>query len=497
MNWILAFNLDFADPKPMSNDEAEKAVQELASKASRQFTKGKTAYKELNEALSSSYADAVAALTNPSSQSAEAQRIVYGIIADETSVFGSSVPQDQIVNIKKAVINKVKADYSLPVYKFLDGPDKEATEARITEIISLGIEAAGAHVAGEDEQNGYSAAEAKDRYNSFQNTFESADKEYVQINKSLSKLGMSNLYALIGNGDEVSAMSLPYTILQSRLNSLEGEFESGAEIENLKHLAADVFANEMNRAKYDNYLDLYAKEDILKNLEKRSSNGTVNSKLFMESAVRFDALFSDADEALLILYGFADSKGLDTGTDYVVMESFLAMKREGSSNAHDNAAPSPSPEFAYQENPYTSNSSYQDSSSYETYDSPQRSEEWKTKSPEYYTAEDFSDAFEAFQKWQEKRNDPPKQPKPNANLNKSKWVAGFLAIFLGWIGAQKFYLGHNAAGIITIVITTLGAVVLVGPLITSVIGIVEGIKYLTESPEQFKDTYLIGGKTWF
>lgn len=497
MNWILAFNLDFADPKPMSNDEAEKAVQELASKASRQFTKGKTAYKELNEALSSSYADAVTALTNPSSQSAEAQRIVYGIIADETSVFGSSVPQDQIVNIKKAVINKVKADYSLPVYKFLDGPDKEATEARITEIISLGIEAAGAHVAGEDEQNGYSAAEAKDRYNSFQKTFESADKEYVQINKSLSKLGMSNLYALIGNGDEVSAKSLPYTILQSRLNSLEGEFESGAEIENLKHLAADVFVNEMNRAKYDNYLDLYAKEDVLRNLEKRSSNGTVNSKLFMESAVRFDALFSDADEALLILYGFADSKGFDTGTDYVVMESFLAMKREGSSNAHDNAATSPSPEFAYKESPYTSNSSYQDSSSYEAYDSPQRSEEWKTKSPEYYTAEDFSDAFEAFQKWQGKRNDTPKQPKPNANLNKSKWVAGFLAIFLGWIGAQKFYLGHNAAGIITIVITTLGAVVLVGPLITSVIGIVEGIKYLTESPEQFKDTYLIGGKTWF
>lgn len=44
MNWILAFNLDFVNPKPMSKDEAEKAVQELTSKVSRQFTKGKMAY---------------------------------------------------------------------------------------------------------------------------------------------------------------------------------------------------------------------------------------------------------------------------------------------------------------------------------------------------------------------------------------------------------------------------------------------------------------------
>lgn len=114
MNWILAFNLDFADPKRCRMTRPKRPCRSWRVRPQDNSPKGKTAYKELNEALSSSYADAVAALTNPSSQSAEAQRIVYGIIADETSVFGSSVPQDQIVNIKKAVINKVKADYSLP-----------------------------------------------------------------------------------------------------------------------------------------------------------------------------------------------------------------------------------------------------------------------------------------------------------------------------------------------------------------------------------------------
>ena len=125
MNWILAFNIDFTDPKPMSQNEAEKTVQELASKVSRQFTKGKMAYSELNDALSASYSDAVATLMEPLSQSEEAKRIVYDIIAGEVAIFGNSVPQDQIVNIKKAVINKVKSDYALPVYKFLDGSDRK------------------------------------------------------------------------------------------------------------------------------------------------------------------------------------------------------------------------------------------------------------------------------------------------------------------------------------------------------------------------------------
>ncbi len=513
MNWILAFNIDFTNPKPLSQDEAEKTVQELASKVSRQFTKGKMAYSELNDALSTSYSDAVATLMEPSSQSEEARRIVFDIIADEVAVFGSSVPQDQIVNIKKAVINKVKSDYSLPVYKFLDESDKEATETRIQEIIELGIGAAGAHVAGEDEENGYSASAAKERFDALQEAFDSGDKEYVQINKSLGKLGMTNLYVLIGEGNEASAKVLPTTMLQVQLNNLKGEFESGAEIENLKHLANDVFASDLNREKYDAYLDLSEKEAILKNLESRSSNGTINSKLFMEAAMQLNALFDDSNEALLLLYGFADSKGLDTGTDFAMMESVFAMMKEDVPQQQGEASPR-SHQDRSSETDRTGSSAQQDSppapdpttrayapNDYDT--THQRSDEWRYKSPQDYSPEDFYNAYQAAKEWRDRRQEA-KGKKPEATQDaaqpfkpsKNKGVAGLLAIFLGCFGAQKFYLGHPKQGIITLLITFIGAGVVIGPFITFFIGIAEGIKYLTRSPEQFEQTYVLEGKTW-
>lgn len=36
-----------------------------------------------------------------------------------------------------------------------------------------------------------------------------------------------------------------------------------------------------------------------------------------------------------------------------------------------------------------------------------------------------------------------------------------------------------------------------GPLITGVIGLVEGVKYMIDKPEKFKQTYLLDGKVWF
>lgn len=513
MNWILAFNIDFTDPKPLSQDEAEKTVQELASKVSRQFTKGKMAYSELNDALATSYSDAVAALVDPLAQSTEAKRIVFGIIADEVAIFGNSVPRDQIANIKKAVINKVKSDYSLPVYKFLEGADKQATEVRIQEIIELGIEAAGAHAAGEDEENGYSSTAAKERFDTLHEAFTSADKEYAQINKSLSKLGMANLYALIGNGDECSAKALPTSSLQTQLMNLKGEFESGAEIENLKHLANDIFASETARKSYDDYLDLREKEGILKNLESRSSNGTINSKLFMEAAMRLDALFADSNEALLLLYGFADSKGLDTGTDFAMMESVFAMMKEDTPQQQSEASPRSHQERS-SETDRTGASAQQDSppapdpttrayapNDYDT--AHQRSDEWRYKSPQDYSPEDFYNAYQAAKEWRDRRQEA-KGKKPEATQDaaqpfkpsKNKGVAGLLAIFLGCFGAQKFYLGHPKQGIITLLITFIGAGIVIGPFITFFIGIAEGIKYLTRSPEQFEQTYVLEGKTW-
>lgn len=72
-----------------------------------------------------------------------------------------------------------------------------------------------------------------------------------------------------------------------------------------------------------------------------------------------------------------------------------------------------------------------------------------------------------------------------------KVVAGILGILLGGFGVHKFFLGYTTEGIIQIVITfvTCGA--------GSIIGLVEGILYLTKSDEDFVRTYIQNKKGWF
>jgi len=72
-----------------------------------------------------------------------------------------------------------------------------------------------------------------------------------------------------------------------------------------------------------------------------------------------------------------------------------------------------------------------------------------------------------------------------------KLVAGILGILLGGLGIHKFYLGYTKEGILNIVITlcTCG--------IGSIVGLIEGIIYLTKSDEEFVRTYVEGKKGWF
>lgn len=72
-----------------------------------------------------------------------------------------------------------------------------------------------------------------------------------------------------------------------------------------------------------------------------------------------------------------------------------------------------------------------------------------------------------------------------------KVVAGICGILLGGFGVHKFILGYTTEGIIQLVITfvTCGA--------GSIIGLVEGIIYLTKSDEDFVRTYIQNKKGWF
>jgi TM2 domain-containing membrane protein YozV len=76
-----------------------------------------------------------------------------------------------------------------------------------------------------------------------------------------------------------------------------------------------------------------------------------------------------------------------------------------------------------------------------------------------------------------------------------KMVAGILAILLGSLGVHKFILGYTTEGVIMLLVSVLSCGVLA--VVPSVIGIVEGIMYLTKSDEEFVRTYIQSKKGWF
>jgi TM2 domain-containing membrane protein YozV/predicted RNA-binding Zn-ribbon protein involved in translation (DUF1610 family) len=69
----------------------------------------------------------------------------------------------------------------------------------------------------------------------------------------------------------------------------------------------------------------------------------------------------------------------------------------------------------------------------------------------------------------------------SSNGTKSKVVAGVLAIFLGGIGAHKFYLGDVGVGILYLCFSW--------TFIPSLLGLIEGILYLTKTNAAFKAKY--------
>lgn len=76
-----------------------------------------------------------------------------------------------------------------------------------------------------------------------------------------------------------------------------------------------------------------------------------------------------------------------------------------------------------------------------------------------------------------------------------KIPAGICGILLGSLGIHKFILGYTTAGLIMLVasVVTCGW----GAIATGVIGLIEGIIYLTKSDEDFARTYVQNQKHWF
>lgn len=79
-----------------------------------------------------------------------------------------------------------------------------------------------------------------------------------------------------------------------------------------------------------------------------------------------------------------------------------------------------------------------------------------------------------------------------------KVLAGIIAILFGWIGIHKFLLGYSKEGIILLILGLLGFFTCgITSGISGIIGLIEGIIYLTKSDEEFYTTYQVGNKPWF
>ena len=94
---------------------------------------------------------------------------------------------------------------------------------------------------------------------------------------------------------------------------------------------------------------------------------------------------------------------------------------------------------------------------------------------------------------------PPRFGAPPATISdpraSSKIPAGVFGILLGSLGIHKFILGYTGAGLIMLLVSVLTCFIL-SP-VMHIIGLIEGIIYLTKSDQDFVKTYVDGRREWF
>lgn len=118
-------------------------------------------------------------------------------------------------------------------------------------------------------------------------------------------------------------------------------------------------------------------------------------------------------------------------------------------------------------------------------------------------AEDAKETAKDFSQEAKKTANEFKEGLASAGGDNKKILAGILAIVFGQLGVHKFILGYQKEGIILLVTTVIGYATMcfiIGSFIvmaTAIIGLIEGIIYLTKSDEEFYNTYQVGKKPWF
>ena len=80
-----------------------------------------------------------------------------------------------------------------------------------------------------------------------------------------------------------------------------------------------------------------------------------------------------------------------------------------------------------------------------------------------------------------------------------KVAAGICGILLGGLGVHKFILGYTTEGLIMLLVAIIGGLITCGiaAAVMGIIGLIEGIIYLTKSDEEFYNMYMTNHKGWF
>ena len=100
-------------------------------------------------------------------------------------------------------------------------------------------------------------------------------------------------------------------------------------------------------------------------------------------------------------------------------------------------------------------------------------------------------------------NQPHQDTRPQYSQDNKRVLTGVLAIILGSLGVHKFVLGYNNEGFILLILTVIGYATLcifIGAFVltaTSLIGLIEGIVYLTKSDAEFYELYQKNKRPWF
>jgi TM2 domain-containing membrane protein YozV len=84
-------------------------------------------------------------------------------------------------------------------------------------------------------------------------------------------------------------------------------------------------------------------------------------------------------------------------------------------------------------------------------------------------------------------------------VNTNRLAAGLCGILLGGFGVHKFVLGMPGAGALMLLLTVVGGMLTCGALsaVMGVIGLIEGVVYLTRNDADFYQQYMLHKKAWF